>query len=197
MPIAESPEQSKARGGIDRLRTQVRMVLTTADAEDGAARAALLELADRHQFVRDEYVAAFGMESSEALYELGRLFLEEGQLRFQLRQEDEAVSLDRGACLCFRGSTKDAVDPRHMHHLVLGYRSLAVACAVTQRLEEARFAAGTGLANAGAAMKEWPSIDLFAEEHRSLTDLAAKLGGDCPVFISDDPASWPFGDQED
>lgn len=118
---------------------------------------------------------------------------EAGALAFDNGDEAGALPLYRAACAHFRMAMEHVVEPESMRRYLLSLQALTVTAAVTGRIAEARMAAGTGQANADVARSSW-SGTVFSERHAVFDDLIAELGGDCPVFVSDDPASWPFSD---
>lgn len=118
---------------------------------------------------------------------------EAGAIAFDHDDEASALPLYRAACAQFRMAMEHVVEPESMRCYLLALQALTVTAAVTGRIAEARLAAGTGRANADVARSSWPGA-VFSERQAVFDDLIAKLGGDCPVFVSDDPASWPFSD---
>lgn len=118
---------------------------------------------------------------------------EDAAQSFEAGEEGEALALYRTACACFRIAMEHTIAPESMRRYLLAMQGLTVAAAVTGGIEEARMAAGTGRANAAVAFERWPEPP-FDRLNQVFNDLIDKLGGGCPVFLSDDPASWPFDD---
>ncbi|MDR2710638.1 MAG: hypothetical protein LBB65_04825 [Burkholderiales bacterium] len=122
--------------------------------------------------------------------ERAKALQEEGARLFEQRQEEDALRLYRAAGSLFRISMESTVSPETAHRYALLLQGLAVAAAVTGRIDEARFAVGTGLVNISVARKTWPDIDEFAELQQTFASLEEKLGGNCPIYLSDEPENW-------
>lgn len=116
---------------------------------------------------------------------------EQAALCFESGDEEKAVPIYRASCVSFRIAMGTRVSAEGMRRYLLALQALTVAAGVSGRLDEARLAAGTGLANAGIARAKWPG-PVFDGIAADLEKLDEKLGGNCPVFLSDDPESWPY-----
>ena len=188
-----TPAQQAALAAVQAARETHEAAHTGADST-ASRDAALRQAADQLADARLAFARAFDADTPEHASELGELCLEEAGARFQLQDDQVALGLDRLACDWLRSAMLNQVTAANVLKLVVAYRALAAAAAVTNRTGEARLAAGTGLALAATAVNQWPEVADFDSEQAAFEDLCDRLGGDCTVFASDDPLSWPFED---
>ena len=113
---------------------------------------------------------------------------------------------DRNATLNYRRAVGDmnfalagqghgyevAIGSREIFNLVISLQSLTIGTALEGNIDEARLACGTalGYANILNGKEQSPEIEKSVQALSSLQD---QLGGNCPVYITEDPYSvWPY-----
>ncbi len=86
-----------------------------------------------------------------------------------------------------------SIGPKEIYGYVVLLQSLCVAAAVTGNIDEARLACGTGLGYANVLIKMGAGNAAVESALAALSSLQEKLGGNCPVYISEDPYNvWPY-----
>lgn len=113
---------------------------------------------------------------------------------------------DRNATLNYRRAVGDmnfalagqghgyevAIGSREIFNLVIALQSLTIGTALEGNIDEARLACGTALGYANILNGKKPSPEI-EKSVQALLSLQDQLGGNCPVYITEDPYSvWPY-----
>jgi tetratricopeptide (TPR) repeat protein len=123
-----------------------------------------------------------------------------GHAYYQLNDDENATQNYRRAvgdmnfALAGQGNGYDvAIGPRDIFNYVVALQSLTIGAAIAGNIDEARLACGTGLGYATVLMNNGAGNAAVERALEALSALQEKLGGNCPVYITDDPYNvWPY-----
>lgn len=174
--------------------TMAQQMFETA-ADDNAIKSAI-ELANTTlreipEIYDGNNFAHYPLKSEISLF-IGHAFYRIGDDRNATLNYRRAVG-DMNFALAGQGHGYEvAIGSREIFNLVIALQSLTIGTALEGNIDEARLACGTalGYANILNGKEQSPEIEKSVQALLSLQD---QLGGNCPVYITEDPYSvWPY-----
>jgi hypothetical protein len=110
---------------------------------------------------------------------------------FSAGDEAAALQQNRNAVSTLTSALNVSGHGLLLHWLCIAHQQLASCAAIHGEIDEARLSCGTGGAHARAAMQAFPNAQNFSNLAQAFEAMDRKLGGNCPVWISD-TGEWPF-----